>query len=46
MVRKEKLEKFTRKPKSFSLDYLVKQISPENRHKVVDFGEPRGKEVW
>ncbi len=33
------------KPK-FTLESLVAGITPENKHDVVDFGEPVGKEVW
>jgi antitoxin MazE len=29
-----------------SLDDLVKDITPENIHGAVDWGEPAGKEVW
>jgi hypothetical protein len=28
------------------LDALVARITPENRHPEVDWGEPRGKEIW
>ncbi len=28
------------------LQRLVDKITPENRHKEVDWGKPRGKEVW
>jgi uncharacterized alpha-E superfamily protein len=30
----------------FSLDDLVQKITPENRHKLLDWGPPVGKEVW
>ena len=32
--------------KQYSLDELVRKITPKNRHKIIDFGKPRGKEVW
>ena len=34
------------KPKTLSLNELVKDITPKNIHKAVEWGEPRGKEVW
>lgn len=33
-------------PKEWTLDELVKGISPSNRHDAVDWGRPAGKEVW
>jgi antitoxin MazE len=30
----------------YRLDELLAQITPENRHDEVDWGEPRGKEAW
>jgi len=32
--------------RKLSLSELVADITPENRHKEVDWGRPRGKEVW
>ena len=29
-----------------TLKELVDQITPQNRHKLVDFGEPVGNEIW
>jgi antitoxin MazE len=29
-----------------TLQQMVEQITPENRHEEVDFGPPVGKEVW
>ncbi len=29
-----------------SFQVLVDQITPENRHDAVDWGEPVGKEIW
>lgn len=29
-----------------TLESLVSQITPENRHAEVDWGKPRGNEVW
>jgi len=34
-----------KKPK-YTLDELLAQISPENRHNEIDFGAPTGKEEW
>jgi antitoxin MazE len=33
------------KPK-YTLDELLAQITPENRHDEIDFGKPAGKEEW
>jgi len=30
----------------YTLEELVAQITPENRHSAVDWGPPVGKEVW
>lgn len=30
----------------YTLEELVEQITPENRHDEVDLGPPVGKEVW
>jgi antitoxin MazE len=35
-----------RRPPRYTLDELVDQITPENRHEETDWGEPQGKEVW
>ncbi len=32
--------------KVYSLDELLKGITPKNQHQSVDFGLPSGKEVW
>ena len=32
--------------KTYDLNKLVKGITSKNLHKAVDFGSPRGKEVW
>jgi antitoxin MazE len=32
--------------KEYSLDDLVRRITPGNLHKEVDFGGPVGNEVW
>jgi antitoxin MazE len=29
-----------------SLDELIDGITPENRHDVIDWGPPVGKEIW
>ena len=34
-----------REPK-YTLEELVAQITPENRHDEIDWGPPVGKEVW
>ena len=33
-------------PRKATLESLLSQVTPENIHAVVDFGAPRGKEVW
>jgi antitoxin MazE len=30
----------------YELSDLVAQITPENRHRQTDWGEPQGKESW
>ena len=32
--------------KTYTLDDLLKRITPKNRHEGVDFGPPQGKEAW
>ncbi len=32
--------------KVYSLDELLKGITPKNQHESVEFGLPLGKEVW
>jgi len=32
--------------KTYELDGLLKGITPKNQHEAVDFGRPKGKEVW
>lgn len=34
------------RPRSYALDELLDQITPENRHDEVDWGEPQGDEAW
>jgi antitoxin MazE len=34
------------RPRAYSLDELVEQITPENRHEETDWGEPEGREIW
>ena len=34
------------KEKEETLEELVAKITPENRHEEVDWGRPRGREVW
>ena len=34
-----------RKPK-YTLDELLAQVTDENRQELIDWGPPRGKEVW
>lgn len=33
-------------PKTYRLDELLARFRPEHRHAEVDWGEPRGEEVW
>ena len=32
--------------KRYTIDELAADITPENRHKEIDWGKPAGKEVW
>lgn len=32
--------------KTYDIDELVAKITPENRHELIDFGPPVGKEIW
>ena len=32
--------------KTYDLDELIKGISAKNRHDIVEFGVPQGKEAW
>jgi antitoxin MazE len=32
--------------KKLELGDLLAKITPENQHSLVDFGSPRGKEIW
>ena len=32
--------------KTYDLDELIKGITAKNRHDMVDFGVPQGKEAW
>ena len=32
--------------RSYKLEELLDQITPENRHEEIDWGEPQGKEAW
>ena len=34
------------KPKRITLDSLLAGITPETLHEEIDFGLPRGKEIW
>jgi antitoxin MazE len=34
------------KARSYSLEELLEQVTPENRHDEIDWGETQGKEVW
>ena len=30
----------------YDLDELLKGVTPKNKHKLIDFGKPAGKEAW
>lgn len=32
--------------KTYKLEDLLKGISKDNLHEAIDFGSPRGKEIW
>jgi len=34
------------KARSYSLEELLEQVTPENCHDEIDCGEPQGKEIW
>jgi antitoxin MazE len=34
------------KARVYSLEQLLDQVTPENRHDEIDWGEPQGKEAW
>ena len=31
---------------AYTLEQLLDQVTPENRHDEIDWGEPQGKEGW
>jgi antitoxin MazE len=33
-------------PKTYDVNDLIRRITSKNRHKIVDFGSPVGKEIW
>ena len=35
----------SRRPK-YTLEELLKDVTRKNRHKEIDWGPPRGKEIW
>jgi antitoxin MazE len=35
-----------RRAPTYRLEELLEQVTPENRHDEIDWGEPRGKEIW
>jgi antitoxin MazE len=32
--------------RTYTLDELLEQVTPENRHDEIDWGKPEGGEVW
>jgi antitoxin MazE len=34
------------KARSYTLQELLDQVTPENRHDEIDWGEPRASEIW
>ncbi|HCL5276688.1 TPA: hypothetical protein N2G37_004364 [Salmonella enterica] len=44
-VLKAEQEARASEPKRFNLSDMLEQVTPENRHDVVDWGQPVGKEV-
>jgi antitoxin MazE len=34
------------KARSYTLQELLDQVTPENRHDEIDWGEPQGREIW
>ncbi len=45
-IRKPKRALSRKSKKRPTLQELVSRITPENRHELVDWGAPVGKEVW
>jgi antitoxin MazE len=45
-VRSGKLVVVPLAERAITLEELVEQITPENRHDEIVTGEPRGKEIW
>ncbi len=45
-IRKPKLHRSRKSKNRPTLQELVSRITPENRHELVDWGTPVGKEVW
>jgi antitoxin MazE len=35
-----------RRAPAYRLEDLLEQVTPENRHDEIDWGEPQGKEIW
>ena len=46
--RKSKLtnDQRLKEKQKLTLDYLIANITPENRHPEIDFGTPVGNEIW
>jgi antitoxin MazE len=32
--------------KTYDINELINQITPENRHELIEWGPPVGKEIW
>ena len=34
------------KKRHIDIDAMIRKITPDNRHALIDWGPPRGKEIW
>ncbi len=49
IVEEEKTHSLSLRPlreHEYTLKELLSRVTPKNRHKLIDWGLPRGKEVW
>ncbi|MGA7873528.1 MAG: AbrB/MazE/SpoVT family DNA-binding domain-containing protein [Candidatus Binatus sp.] len=45
-VRRGRLLVIPAESPAYDLHQLVKRLTPKNRHRLVDWGKPIGKEAW
>jgi antitoxin MazE len=49
VIEEAKTRSFSIRPipeHAFTLEQLLSQITPANRHEIIDWGKPKGKEIW